>query len=78
MAQMIPNTLEDDHGSFGERKVFEALRDKLDEEFVVFHSVRWNAPNEKNTIIWGECDFTVFNFVTLGKNLIPFANLRNR
>ena len=61
MAQMIPNTLEDDHGSFGERKVFEALRDKLDKEFIVFHSVRWNAPNEKKTIIWGECDFTVFH-----------------
>ena len=61
MAQMIPSTLDDDHGSFGERKVFEALRDKLDNDFVVFHSVRWNAPNEKNTIIWGECDFTVFH-----------------
>lgn len=61
MAQMIPNTLADDHGSFGERQVFEALRDKLDDNFVVFHSVRWNAPNEKKTIIWGECDFTVFH-----------------
>ena len=61
MAQMIPSTLEDDHGSFGERKVFEALRDKLDNDFVVFHSVRWNARNEKNTIIWGECDFTIFH-----------------
>ena len=58
---MIPITLEDDHGSFGERKVFEALRDKLDSEFIVFHSVRWHAPNEKDTIIWGECDFTVFH-----------------
>lgn len=61
MAQMIPNVLEDDHGSFGERKVFEALQEKLSDEFIVFHSVRWNAPNEKNTIIWGECDFTVFH-----------------
>ena len=61
MAQMIPNKLEDDHGSFGERKVFEALRDKLDEDFIVFHSVRWNALNEKKTIIWGECDFTVLH-----------------
>ena len=34
MAQMIPSTLADDHGSFGERQVFEALRDKLDDDFV--------------------------------------------
>lgn len=61
MARMIPNTLEDDHGSFGERMVFDALKNKLDDEFTVFHSVRWNAPNDKNTIIWGECDFTVFH-----------------
>ena len=47
MARMIPNTLGDDHGSFGERVVFEALKSKLDGDFTVFHSVRWNAPNEK-------------------------------
>ena len=52
MARMIPNTLGDDHGSFGERVVFEALKSKLDGDFTVFHSVRWNAPNEKNTIRW--------------------------
>ena len=61
MAQMIPNTLGDDHGSFGERQVFEALKNKLDSDFTVFHSVRWNARNEKKTIIWGECDFTIFH-----------------
>lgn len=61
MARMIPNTLGDDHGSFGERVVFEALKSKLDDDFTVFHSVRWNAPNEKNTIRWGECDFTIFH-----------------
>lgn len=61
MAQMIPPTLEDDHGSFGERKVFEALKDKLPEEYIVFHSIRWNGRNEKKTVIWGECDFTIFH-----------------
>ena len=61
MARMIPAVLEDDHGSFGERQVFESLRDKLPEEFIVFHSVRWNSLIEKKTVIWGECDFTVFH-----------------
>lgn len=61
MAQMIPNSLEDDHGSFGERQVFEALKMKLPKEFTVFHSVRWNSYNEKKSVIWGECDFTVFH-----------------
>ena len=61
MALMIPSSLEDDHGSFGERRVFESLRDKLSDDFTVFHSVRWNSLNEKSTVIWGECDFTVFH-----------------
>jgi len=58
---MIPNTLEDDHGSFGERQVFETLKSHLSEDFIVFHSVRWNSYNEKRTVIWGECDFTIFH-----------------
>lgn len=61
MARMIPSTLEDDHGSFGERSVFEALKQKLPEDYTVFHSVRWNSYNEKKTVIWGECDFTIFH-----------------
>lgn len=61
MAVMIPDTLEDDHGSFGERQVFEALKNLLSDDYVVFHSVRWNSLNEKNTVIWGECDFTIFH-----------------
>lgn len=61
MARMIPNTLSDDHGSFGEKQVFEALKKKLPSDYVVFHSVRWNNLNEKNTVIWGECDFTIFH-----------------
>lgn len=53
--------LVDNHGSFGEYQVFKALKEKLDQEFIVFHSVRWNAINEKNTVIWGECDFTILH-----------------
>lgn len=58
---MIPPTLEDDHGSYGERKVFEALQKKLPSEYIIFHSIRWNSHNEKKTVIWGECDFTIFH-----------------
>ena len=50
MAQMIPNTMEEDNNSFGERQVFEALK-KLPDDYTVFHSVRWNDRNEKNTVV---------------------------
>ncbi len=60
MARMIPDEMEEDNGSYGERQAFEALK-KLPDEYVVFHSVRWNARNEKNTVVWGEADFTIFH-----------------
>lgn len=60
MAQMIPQEIEEDNNSFGERQVFEALK-KLPAEYTVFHSVRWNNRNEKNTIVYGESDFTIFH-----------------
>ena len=42
MAQLHPRTLlEDDVKSRGEVKVFRALRDGLDDEWLVFHSVSW-------------------------------------
>ena len=40
MAQMIPQAMEEDNNSFGERQAFEALK-KLPDEYTVFHSVRW-------------------------------------
>ncbi len=39
---MIPNTMQEDNDSYGEKQVFEALKTKLGPEYVVFHSVRWN------------------------------------
>ena len=60
MAHMIPQTMEEDNNSFGEKQVFEALK-KLPDEYTVFHSVRWNDRNEKNTVVYGECDFTIFH-----------------
>jgi hypothetical protein len=61
MAKMIPSVMESDNNSWGEKKVFEALKTKLSAEYTVFHSVRWNDRNEKDTVVWGECDFTVFH-----------------
>lgn len=60
MALMIPQTMEEDNNSFGERQVFEALK-RLPDEYTVFHSVRWNDRNKKNTVVYGESDFTVFH-----------------
>ncbi len=60
MAQMIPQTMEEDNNSFGERQVFEALK-KLPDDYTVFHSVRWNDRNEQNTVVYGESDFTIFH-----------------
>lgn len=58
---MIPSMMESDNNSWGEKKVFEALKSKLAPKYTVFHSVRWNDRNEKDTVVWGECDFTVFH-----------------
>ncbi len=47
MARMIPNTMQDDNESFGEKQVFEALKTKLGPDYVVFHSVRGNEVEAK-------------------------------
>lgn len=60
MSQMIPKTMEEDNNSFGERQVFEVLK-KLPDDYTVFHSVRWNDRNAKNTVVYGESDFTIFH-----------------
>lgn len=61
MARMIPNTMQDDNDSYGEKQVFEALRTKLGPDYVVFHSVRWNDIYSAKRTIWGESDFTIFH-----------------
>lgn len=62
MARMIPETpLQGEfNGSYGEEKVYEALR-SLPEEYIVFHSVHWQKRKMNGNIIWGESDFTIFN-----------------
>lgn len=60
MARMIPKELKDFNNSYGEKSVFEALQ-KLSDEYMVFHSVKWNNRNEKGRVVWGESDFTIFH-----------------
>lgn len=62
MARMIPQTpmLGEFNGSYGEEKVYEALRE-LPEEYIIFHSVHWQKRRINGVITWGESDFTIFN-----------------
>ncbi len=62
MARMIPTVEEKSsyNGSLGEEVLFEALK-KLPDEFVVFHSVKWNRKDRCNNVRWGEADFVIFH-----------------
>lgn len=60
MAIMIPLQIDEDTTSFGEKQVFESLK-RLPDAYTVFHSLRWNRRNEKNTVVYGESDFTIFH-----------------
>jgi hypothetical protein len=56
MARMLPATLEDDHGSQAERRIFAALRDETPSSWRVVHSVGLAGHREKR---WAEIDFVV-------------------
>lgn len=62
MAKMIPQTPMPDefNGSYGEEKVYEALK-TLPNEYIVFHSVHWQKRKTRGDIAWGEADFTIFH-----------------
>jgi hypothetical protein len=60
LARMIPATVDDFNASFGEQQVYNALRDGLPDDYVVFHSFHWNRKGP-NRVEWGETDFTVFH-----------------
>jgi hypothetical protein len=65
MAQMIPSSVKDFHGSGGEERVFYALR-KLPDHFVVIHSFRWLNPGQSRgfrarSAAQGEGDFVLFD-----------------
>ncbi len=54
---MIPH-LPFDNSSEGEREIFQSLQDGLDDNFVVFHSVRWINSRNKGQ---GEADFLILH-----------------
>lgn len=59
MAVFIPSLKpEDFNNSYGEMKVYEALR-SLDHQYVVFYSLNWVGVNENRTI--GEADFVILH-----------------
>ena len=59
MAVFIPSVKpEDFNNSYGEMKVYEALR-SLNDKYTVFYSLSWVGVNEKRTI--GEADFVILH-----------------
>ena len=71
MAVMIPglqfkDILKDFHGSYGERRLYEMLKE-LPDDYYILHSTSWNERRrremirEKYYVQWGEADFTVFH-----------------
>jgi len=57
MAIFIPNVKpEDFNNSYGEMKVYEALR-SLNDQYTVFYSLSWVGVNDKRTV--GEADFVI-------------------
>jgi hypothetical protein len=57
---MIPSNVDDFNNSYGEKRVYEALRDSLPSDYTVFHSFCWNKKST-NRIEWGEADFAIFH-----------------
>lgn len=60
VAQMYPQTIAPETQSYAERNLFQLFRDKLSNDFRVFHSVHWNIlrPKTGSSPI-GEADFVL-------------------
>lgn len=46
-------------GSSAERRIYDLLKDKLDDEYWVFHSVRWVKKERNGSLTNGEIDFVI-------------------
>lgn len=59
---MIPKDLsrDDYNDSLGEQRVYAALS-SLPDDYIVFHSVRWNRKHVNGRVQWGEADFMVLS-----------------
>lgn len=60
MAKIFPKTSDFFNYSWGEKAVYEALKE-LDDDYVVFYSVPWQNRNKRGEVVWGESDFTIFH-----------------
>src|SRR2546427_5208162 len=72
MARMRPELSEADLQSFvspAEAKVYRAIRDQLDADVLVIHSLAWTYRTRSGNLAEGEADFTLFfkdaGFVTI-------------
>ena len=61
MARMIPETIPADTRSDAEKKVFPILKDRLNDNFTVFHSYNMLTHNRQNKFLEGEIDFLIFS-----------------
>ncbi|MDY7080257.1 MAG: ATP-binding domain-containing protein [Chloroflexota bacterium] len=59
MALMYPNQLSPDTESDAERQLYEAFRDGLDNDYIVFHSVAWLSLDGEGRPCDGETDFVI-------------------
>jgi hypothetical protein len=59
MARMYPNQLSPDTRSDAERQLYKAFRDKLEDDYIVFHSVAWLSQDRQGRPRDGEADFVI-------------------
>jgi hypothetical protein len=59
MARMVPNQLSPDTRSDAERLLYEAFRDKLEDDYIVFHSAAWLSQDRQGRPRDGEADFVI-------------------
>ncbi len=60
MARIIPEKVMYFNTSYGEKIIYEALQ-KLSDEYTIFYSIQWQQKDRKDSIVWGESDFTIFH-----------------
>ena len=59
MAHMYPTPIDPDTRSDAERLLYDALRDKLSDDYTVFHSVAWQSQDRQGRARDGEADFVI-------------------
>jgi superfamily I DNA/RNA helicase len=59
MARMVPNQLSPDTRSDAERLLYEAFRDRLEDDYIVFHSAAWLSQDRQGRPRDGEADFVI-------------------